>query len=61
MSIQTWLTIGRDQELLESLVAEVEKNVEGRREAVEEEDDSEETKKFVNSTPLILNDALISH
>ncbi|KAE9371626.1 Molybdopterin binding protein [Stipitochalara longipes BDJ] len=35
--------VGRDQEFLESLVAEVEKNVDGRRVAVEGEDDEETT------------------
>jgi len=34
--------VGRDQELLESLVAEVEKNVEGKRVKVEGEDDAPE-------------------
>ncbi|PMD62429.1 Molybdopterin binding protein [Hyaloscypha bicolor E] len=36
--------VGRDQDFLESLVAEVEKNVDGRRVTVEGEDDVEETK-----------------
>jgi len=36
--------VGRDQELLESLVAEVEKNVDGKRVKVEGEDDTPEEK-----------------
>jgi hypothetical protein len=45
------LTIhSRDQGFLESLVAEVEKNVDGRRVAVEGEDDEEiDIKEYVNS------------
>lgn len=43
-----WLMCSRDQEYLESLVAEVEKNVDGRRVTVEGEDDVEvEAKEYV--------------
>ncbi|KAE8443420.1 hypothetical protein EG329_001901 [Mollisiaceae sp. DMI_Dod_QoI] len=42
--------VGRDQQLLESLVAEVEKNVEGRRVTVEGEDDVDvEAKEYDSS------------
>jgi hypothetical protein len=47
--------MGRDQELLESLVAEVEKNVDGRRVTVEGEDDDEAKEQCdISSIPTLL-------
>jgi len=44
-SRNTVTLVGKDQELLESLIAEVEKNVNGNRVSVEGEDDNEEEAK----------------